>query len=75
MRIALYYRDKSTDGGWHFVSIDQCCEGERQDFRDAAVRFSESDLSFGQVREYVYVVAHAEPGFISGKRMQAWEKL
>ena len=75
MRIALYYKDKDTPLGWHIVSADQCCECERQDMRNAAVLFHESDLSFGFDRQYVYVVTDTAPGFISNKRMLTWEKL
>ena len=70
---ALYVKDKGEDV-WCFVATDYLEEHERQDFRDAAMLFVESDLSFGFDREYVYVVAKsAMPRFIYN--MEEREKL
>jgi hypothetical protein len=71
MRVALYSKMR---GDWIFVAEDTCGEHERQDFRDAAIRFAESDRSFGQERDYVYVVMRGvPPKYIHN--LDVWEKL
>ena len=72
-RIALYAKSKGDDA-WHFVATDHCDQHEREDFRQAAVLFHESDLSFGFDTEYVYVVAcGVMPSSI--REMSTWMKV
>ena len=73
IRSALYAKDSGHEY-WRLIATDYLEEHERQDFRDAAIRFEESDRSFGQERAYVYVVLRGlPPRFVYN--MDIWEKL
>lgn len=73
IRCALYVKHEG-DTAWRFVATDHCDECERQDFKDAAILFAESDRSFGFNTEYMYVVAYGViPSSI--REMSRWPKL
>ena len=75
IRCALYVHT-SHDPDWTFVAIDHLEEREREDFRYAAIRFAESDRSFGGDSSYAYLVMKGiPPTCIPVKEMYAWEKL